>query len=85
MNCKEFNKRSHFALIIGDTDKCSDISKHCSKWVSKKECTTRSDFMAQNCKKSCEMCGPGKFYVAEWCTLDCSGTLSGEVSALKSV
>ena len=48
--------------FTGDTEKCTDLSKHCSHWVSKKECTTRPDYMAQNCKKSCEMCGPGKFF-----------------------
>lgn len=49
-------------VLKGDTDKCTDISKHCAKWVSRKECTTHPDFMAQNCKKSCEMCGPGKSF-----------------------
>ena len=47
--------------ILGDTEKCIDISENCAQWVSRKECTTRPDYMAQNCKKSCEMCGPGKY------------------------
>ena len=46
--------------MLGDTDKCEDIDQHCPEWVSNNECATRPDYMAQNCKKSCEMCGPGE-------------------------
>lgn len=64
--------------FTGDTEKCTDLSKHCSHWVSKKECTTRPDYMAQNCKKSCEMCGPGKFFF-------CFAYIQGPTNLLNSL
>lgn len=49
-----------------DTKKCKDLvdTRHCTGWKSNDDCRMLPDFMMQNCKLTCELCGPGKGYTA---------------------
>lgn len=46
--------------LKGDIKKCKDQQSQCKTWKKEGDCNKRRDFMTQNCKQSCEMCGPGK-------------------------
>ena len=48
----------------GGTKKCMDLDDNCGDYFpnekDKKRCQRQPDYMKQNCKKSCEFCGPGR-------------------------
>lgn len=61
--------------ILGDTSQCADQSEHCMTWMKNEDCTRLPDYMAQNCKKACQLCGAGNYIL----TL-CLSVLLGKTS-----
>lgn len=62
----QMNNSCHMYLFIsfpGDTKKCMDLDNNCDYHVpeeDKRQCQRQPDYMMQNCKRSCDFCGPGR-------------------------
>lgn len=56
------NKRINRLLFFPGLDpkECKDLEDGCKTWVGNGDCIRLPDYMSQNCKKTCEMCGSGK-------------------------
>ena len=52
-----------FISFSGDTKKCTDLDDNCEHYVTEEDesqCQLKPDYMMQNCKRSCDFCGPGR-------------------------
>ena len=52
-----------FISFSGDTKKCKNLDNNCDHYVNeedKSQCQLKPDYMMQNCKRSCDFCGPGR-------------------------
>jgi len=49
-----------FLVEEQEENECQDGHKFCKDWASRGECTTNSQWMSVNCKKSCKTCGKNK-------------------------
>ena len=53
-----------FISFSGGTKKCTNLDHKCDHYVTeedKSQCQLKPDYMMQNCKRSCDFCGPGRW------------------------